>query len=101
MSNDYWEPWQPAIGDRVRVRISGECPSCRENQADKDTTVHLLESRDGKIGTVDHTGCDVGMPGHSYSVLWDKPIPCEIALVGFTHARGGYFAAMELELLTE
>ena len=26
MSEAIWEPWRPAVGDRVRVRLSGECP---------------------------------------------------------------------------
>ena len=25
---EYWEPWIPQEGDRVTLRLSGECPAC-------------------------------------------------------------------------
>jgi hypothetical protein len=28
--SDIWEPWQPVIGQRVQVRLNGECPDCAD-----------------------------------------------------------------------
>jgi hypothetical protein len=96
--NDFWEPWQPVIGDRVRVRINPECPYCQENLPEAQRTFVYGEPRDGRAGTVEEIRDNgpAAMPGHRYFIRWDRPIPVEIASSGSTWVQGSTFAALEL-----
>lgn len=75
----YWQPWRPETGQRVRTRISGECP--------KQYIWHgNAEEGSGLTGKV--VGNADGQPeGHPFLVrLDDSP-------------HYGFFAAIELEPL--
>ncbi len=94
------EPWQPKVGDRVRVRLSAECNL-------KWSTVGLSSGRDygaqrhapevdGVVGSVvEQPAFTNAPPGHPYPVRYDKPL-----WVGFNHVAGGNYAASELEPLS-
>lgn len=59
--------WTPKVGDRVRVRLSGEC----------DKGVHL-DQQDGLVGTVvDHPPM--------YAAAWLDHYPDHLCLVQFDH----------------
>jgi len=96
----FWEPWQFKIGDRVRVRLNGECNvtgPVRETPA--SPIVHgpgHLAYQNGMKGTVTPcaTGCTGGgahATGHPIRVDYLHPS-------GWLHH--GHFAACELEPLT-
>lgn len=80
-----YELWHPAIGQRVRIRRSGEC---RSNH-------HILNgSDDGRIGTVAVADRPL-VTDHKYFVWYDRPIPTGITWpVAIT---GQFYAAAELE----
>lgn len=83
----YW-PGTFKVGDRVRVRLSGECPFMRG----EGEIVHAPEE-DGVTGTVDRVTCPF-TPGHPIDVIFDT----SYRLNGQTWV-GGCFAAAELEPL--
>jgi hypothetical protein len=85
----YWEPWQPRLGDRVRVRLSAEC---RAPWADEGHDPRY----DGLSGTVAHFPWSSDWPGHPYTVRFDVTLPTENP---YEVLVGGYFAAIELEPL--
>ena len=94
-----WQPWTPQVGDRVRVRLSGECR--RENDPNSPLSgAGVLEGhtllRHGMTGTVDrlcrHSDCV--RYGHVYTVILDEPIR-----LGDDEYRADCFAAAELEPL--
>ena len=92
----YWEPWTPAVGDRVRVRLSAECPV---------TWTHDAPELDGAPGYVRNIfpAHEWQGQGHNYYVAFDPPVhyphgPKRIIMPYF----GCVFAAIELEpILTE
>jgi hypothetical protein len=77
-----WEPWRPEVGQRVQIRLSGEC----QHEA---TSVHLvtgvemgrayghpadLDGRTGQVG-VAPTPSDLSWSdGHVYAVYLDEPL---------------------------
>lgn len=99
---EYWEPWQPQVGQRVRVRLRGECPYS-VNTAFQQRGHEGCHSpcADGVVGTVASTqfaarGLDTA---HHYQVALlvecrrDHEIPqgqkpC--------YADWGHYAAIEL-----
>lgn len=89
--SDFWEPWQPKVGDRVRVRVSSECQQ-HPHSIDVDTR----DGVDGLTGTVMDTGRS-RRPGHPYFVVLDRPVPCRFNMSGFVH--GAVCAAVELDPL--
>jgi hypothetical protein len=95
----YWEPWQPKIGDRVRVRLSGECNVIGPGREDPFSPVASAMAhpahQDGVVGIVTqcHSACTGGgahAVGHHIRVEYLHPR-------GWRHM--GHFAACELELL--
>jgi hypothetical protein len=61
-------PWQPRVGDRVRVRAGlGEQTRC-------DGLPHYVDE-EGRIGTVAGVHPLVTFPLHRYLVRLDKPYP--------------------------
>lgn len=104
----YWEPVTFQVGDRVRVRLSGECLATahpRSEAALRGVTDIHFANENGRIGTITdpptHRRIDPVMEhyvsqGHRYLVTYD---------VEFRHpamwgARpDGMFAAAELELI--
>lgn len=95
-----WQPWTPKIGQRVRIRVSEECPALRAKPHQKENlTRYHSRSETGRVGTVvkETPGAwnpRKGLDGHD--VLIDF-------YPGFVHFQGcisfyaGYFAAEELE----
>jgi hypothetical protein len=93
----YWEPWQPKIGDRVRVRLSGEClvkgPAMSAETGKRYLCDGHPEWENGVTGVVSvcRSGrCD-GFSRHK-------------VVVEFAHPDGrpwmGHFAACELEKIS-
>ena len=84
-----WEPWQPQVGQVVRVLPRPECWYCRE-----------FEGEDGAIGVVeaiqDPGSDEPGASAHVYWVRFCDPVPLE--RVAWPTGRGE-FAACELTLL--
>jgi hypothetical protein len=70
------EPWQPKLGDRVMVRLNGECPYYHDKEEDRQIGVvdslctqaelDLEQPTDGDRCTIDH--------GHFYGVHFDHPV---------------------------
>lgn len=94
-NRSYWPQFK--VGDRVRVRLSGECQVEGEwrnhGNMDFETGVYRghPDHSNGLVGVVNHTS--ERYPGHPYRV----GLKCPCLPVGKKHA--GYFAACELELL--
>lgn len=91
------EPWRPKLGDRVRIRLNGECPA--DHILDRDDEVGIVMSMvtqgeldlDGAPPTVmDH--------GHFYGVDFDHPVSDIAKAMGMTWDYGA-FAASELEFI--
>jgi hypothetical protein len=98
----YWQPWQPTVGDYVRIRISPECrmdwgtPGI-EKLAHARVIGHPATFT-GLIGIVDiDQACYPEWASHPYGVMFDMPIPCTCCQ---EEALGGWFAAIELEPIT-
>ena len=92
----YWEPWAPAVGDRVRVRLSAECR----------LTSWLHEPElDALAGYVETVWPEsVGLPGHRFYVRFHPPIYNHRGWEpgGSPELHGTTFAAIELEpILTD
>lgn len=94
----FWQPWQPKIGQRVQIRLSGECN--RNWQSEEPNAVgtpgHPPEV-DRRTGTVvPQPGYDPRVyPHHPICVWWDGD-PIVVEGIPF---RQGFFAACELEPL--
>lgn len=88
----YVEPWQPRIGQRVRVRLSGECTGGAEQRhipahGDCNGLIGtVLEF--GRAGTLTLGATELFERGHRYYVEFGD---------GGWFAPGGIFAAIELE----
>ena len=85
--NRFFEPWTPKIGQRVRVRLSGECQFWGHR--------HVFRE-DGAIATVERIVPLDRNHGHGYEVLFDKPWPCD-PNDSDTQLIGSPYAAIELE----
>ncbi len=80
MSGEYWEPWKPEVGQRVRVRISLECAYCLDPMFPKCYDRALSDDgRTGTVVTVGHGGCclfdgehDDLDPAHAAHTVWVK-----------------------------
>lgn len=87
---DYYEPWRFEFGQRVRVRLSGECQYARTvNRGTCAFPMPHLPATDGETGTVVLTG-RAAYAGHPYYVALD-------VLDGLVVPAGDWFAACELE----
>lgn len=99
----FYEPWQPKVGDRVRVRLSGECQAVCIYYRRAGAPLHK-NIPDGRIGTVveGHPMIDANdarlhaRDGHTYPVEFDDAV---LAPYGFI--VGSHFAATELEPLDD
>lgn len=95
----FWEPQRFEVGDRVRVRLSGECQSHGNAEVEpgvwKDSGHRLeMEGRYGVIGPCPdnrRSPCKC-FAGHPY-------VARGISTPGFELTRFGHFAAVELERL--
>lgn len=100
-SGDAWEPWQPVEGQRVLIRLSGECQYHRAWEKEAVTP-------EGKIGKVllDTRSIQdgaTGIQGHPWCVVFDEPVYAFSAWgVGAPITfRTGNFATLEMEPLHE
>lgn len=50
-SRPVWEPWTPAVGERVRIRISPECPG-RRSALLPDWIIQHAEDESGQVGRI-------------------------------------------------
>ena len=118
-TTEYYEPWKPELGDRVRVRLSGECqdtPSEFDYPTQSPIHVGWMQTLmrqvgwpdrghpsaiEGTIGTVDQITHELEdlIPdwwhGHWYSVWFDTPVVLGAGVV----LSGIQLAAVELEPL--
>jgi hypothetical protein len=90
-----YEPWSPRIGDRVRVRLSGECRWDRDGAAKDDPGHDLIWDR--RLGTVVEIHRSAWQLGHDYLVALDACPGGEPHEPSGPH--GDWFAAVELEPL--
>lgn len=106
-----WEPWQPKIGQRVRIRLSRECDMrldpdagvVRRGDARAGDPAHNPDE-DGRLGVVERhiepgkspSGDDSLRHGHAWFVRWVVPMK-----VGRGSYSGADYAACELEPLEE
>ena len=94
---EFWEPWHPQVGDRVRVRMRGECqaiPPASSAFGQEEDNHGVVAFLDGEMGVV--KGFDGPMPGHSYVVLMDARYPLYGRDWGYCD-----FAAIELEKIED
>ena len=101
MNAEYWEPWQPEVGQRVRVHLSGECQRLMETRVERlpfggrELTGHPQEM-DGVTGIVVpiEPWMDI-TADHPYVVRFDEPL--RLPEYGVGRCLGTVFAAIELE----
>ena len=93
-----WQPWTPKVGDRVRIRLSGECQA--EVQAGSPMhragmlSGHVPDEH-GMTGTVDMVNSrEYVRDQHPYLVQFDRPL-----FLGNDCSCGDLYAAAELEPL--
>lgn len=108
----YWQPWTPRVGQRVRVRLSGEC-AARQHHHDTDARRVTLgpgghyateEGREGVIVACTRQLCAEWRRdhwGHGVHVIYDEPFEIELADGSAAKAIGQAYAAIELEPLEE
>ena len=95
-----WEPWTFKVGDRVRVRLSGECRWARFSKALGDGHLPVEDGLEGEI-----VDWPEGWPrggGHDLAVWFDSPpllVDPDTGVPGYL-TRASY-AAIELELLED
>lgn len=86
----------PAIGGRVRIRLSGECRQ-RWDGPHGRLRPHRYPSREnGRLGRVSEPWYDSAIETHRIMVLYDDPIE-----VGTELWWGGFYAPSELEPVGE
>ncbi len=98
------EPWHPKPGDRVRVRVNGECT--HSGPVEAMLTGDFLaeggpheEIEDGRPGVVVILpSTDASDVTHPYAVTYDEPFWSERDQLLI---RGAHYAAAELEPLEE
>ena len=94
----YWEPGRPfQVGDRVRIRLSGECTApifCRLC----NTEAGHLAGIDNALARIDQYDHDADY-GHHYIVRFLRHVPIVCPGCGGASATRAQFAAAELELI--
>jgi hypothetical protein len=101
----FFEPWQPKIGDRVRVRLNGECRfetfGMNRHGILSERKPSHREWEDGKTGTV--VLCRwIAEDGYCLSDRWGHGIVIEYDTEvnrPDIFAKAGHYAACELEPL--
>lgn len=103
----FYEPWQPQIGQRVRVRLSGECQWKYPEIGLTGGFGHAPEM-DGRTGVIRKHPCpdmervahDAQVDGHGYNVQFDgELITYELAIEHVWLSQ--CFAAIELEPVSD
>lgn len=92
----FWEPWRPKVGDRVRVRLSGECHQFHDNDTPgyidgKKSLYGHHASVNGAIATVEYIRTEgESWAGHQCGIYYDDEV---------FGLKGSCYAAAELEPL--
>jgi hypothetical protein len=106
---EYWEPWTPKVGDRVRVHLSGECLGYHASEQDGvlgtvDDIIDFadIEADNATAPTPEDVITREDIAGHIYSIVYDAPISIrlskwEVALGFSPYEEDDLFAAAELE----
>ena len=94
--SDFYEPWTPEVGQRVRVRISAECQVRPDpgSGADRSGVIGHVEWEDGLTGVVmpHPVGEAMAAQGHRYMVKWDQE-----RILDDERFNASPYAAIELE----
>ena len=87
---DVWEPWKPTVGQRVKVKVSPECPCWQVRSA-----VQGKELTGTYVDWVPPPAREWAHWHHSHNlcVQFDSPILFESG----AHLVAAWFAAIELE----
>ena len=99
---DVWQPWQPQVGDRVRVSVSAECGGYHDVGRGPEFFPNHPRDKDGRPIDNGATGTVIAILGpmsatrHWYGVSFDTPR--YYAPLNETR-RGSIFSAIELEPL--
>lgn len=100
-----YEPWSPRLGDRVTIRLSGECRALEDHKGEilpcsgGAPIIGHPPQQHGRSGTIrlrcDDFPCPHGyaLGGHGYVVVYDVPYATSRIWLG------GHFAAIELDPL--
>lgn len=99
MTAEYWEPWKPEVGQRVRVRLSVECRGGQKRSV--GWVVSHLPIMHDRIGVVTVNQAGSSMP----TTLTDQSHPYVVMLGETFDVRGdgkayqpvACYAAIELE----
>lgn len=97
----HWEPWAPKVGQRVRVRLNGECQlrPCSGSYYEQIGQQGHPEYENGLTGTVTNfyrpDSDFLAAQGHTVDVEYDFDNRPEIGRG--RRARGGSYCALELE----
>lgn len=100
----FWEPWQPVVGQRVRVRLNAEC-RVKPEEDSPDSDLQIVghhDDEDGSIGQIKAIFTEMESPllveqGHRFGVWWDGGMRKR----GADWVLGNVYAAIELEPLDE
>lgn len=95
-----WAPWTPQVGDRVRVRLSGECQIVypKAEQLSGEILEHGLghsDAENGAVGVVLAPRHELNSATHTIHVGFHEWVPAADGVP--MHAS--YYAAAELEPL--
>lgn len=103
MGTQFWEPWTPKIGDRVRIKVSGECTFSHLGNAKLTKDYTLLDAIvDGNLGGPGFQGAN-GVVGTVVGVYPSEdeddghPYYVNDACGGKWDRVDDFFAAIELE----
>lgn len=99
---EFWEPWHPEVGQRVRIRLNGECDIPTwwvKGEKVVDFGNGHLDIENNCVGTIiecpftERDGyCRHVEVGHPYAVVIDGGISQSGVRI-----RGAHYAALELE----
>lgn len=101
--SEAWEPWLPQVGDRVRVRLSGECRI--EHDGEKGHPA-VIDGATGVVTTLHAPLCLIvgtclyADQGHGYFVDLDVPVS-DLPDEPTNLLVGTHLAAIELEPLDD
>jgi hypothetical protein len=92
----FWEPWQPEVGQRVRVLSRPECFYCREDEAAEAGAAGVVTSL--KESPYLTGSADPGEAAHHIWVQFDDPMIATRTVHG---CQESHFAAAELAPLDD
>lgn len=99
--SEFVEPWRPMLGDRVRVKLNGECPidHILDRSGEAGIVASMVTQGELDLDGPDSNGQRTTMDrGHFYGVEFDHPVSDLSKAFGMTWGYGS-FAAAELEFV--